>query len=225
MDYVAIENRIGYSFNNKDLINLAFTHKSSDQLKNYERLEFLGDAVIGAVIGEYLYYNFPDLPEGELSKYRATLVRLENLCKMAEGLKIPEFILKERDDDTMDKVNKRIISNVYEAVIGAIFIDSSYEKAKEILLSHISRFNSDINKEIMVNVDFKTTLQEAIQKKTGNTPKYHVIEKKGPDHHSIFTVCVKIDNEIFGYGDGPSKKNAEQNAAKKALKKISRKIK
>ena len=220
MDYNIIEKRIGYSFKDKTLLDLAFTHKSINQTKNYERLEFLGDAVIGAIVAEYLYLNFKDLNEGELSRYRAALVRLDALYDIAEKLKISEFILKERNNGK----NKRIISNVYEAVIGAVLLDSSHEKAKEILLSHIHRFNPDIYKEILENTDFKTTLQELVQKETGTTPEYRTVKKEGPVHNVVFTICVKINGEILGYGTGRSKKIAEQNGAKEALKKILEKI-
>ena len=220
MDYNIIEKRIGYSFKDKTLLDLAFTHKSINQTKNYERLEFLGDAVIGAIVAEYLYLNFKDLNEGELSRYRAALVRLDALYGIAEKLKISEFILKERNNGK----NKRIISNVYEAVIGAVLLDSSHEKAKEILLSHIHKFNPDIYKEILENTDFKTTLQELVQKETATTPEYRTVKKEGPVHNVVFTICVKINGKIFGYGTGRSKKIAEQNGAKEALKKILEKI-
>ncbi|MDA8402202.1 MAG: putative dsRNA-binding protein, partial [Deltaproteobacteria bacterium] len=141
---------------------------------------------------------------------------------------ISEFILKERDNGIgaggANGKNKRIISNVYEAVIGAVFLDSSHEKAKEILLSHIHRFNPDIYKEILENTDFKTTLQELVQKETGTTPEYRTVKKEGPVHNVVFTICVKINGEILGYGTGRSKKIAEQNGAKEALKKILEKI-
>ena len=220
MDYNIIEKRIGYSFKDKTLLDLAFTHKSINQARNYERLEFLGDAVIGAIVAEYLYLNFKDLNEGELSRYRVALVRLDALYDIAEKLKISEFILKERNNGK----NKRIISNVYEAVIGAVFLDSSHEKTKEILLSHIHKFNPDIYKEILENTDFKTTLQELVQKETGTTPEYRTVKKEGPVHNVVFTICVKINGEIFGYGTGHSKKIAEQNGAKEAFKKFLEKI-
>ncbi len=217
-----IEKCIGYSFNDKRLIELAFTHKSVNRLQNYERIEFLGDAVIGAIVTEYLYLNFSGIDEGELSKFRASIVRLENLYNIAESLKISEFIQKERDNSLQGagSKNKRIISNVYEAVIGAVFLDSSYEKAKEILLSHLFKHEPDIYAKMLKDADFKTTLQELVQKKSGDTPKYYTIKKEGPDHSVIFTVCVKIDDKIFGDGSGSSKKTAEQNAAKKAIKKF-----
>ena len=228
MDYNIIEKRIGYSFKDKTLLDLAFTHKSINQTKNYERLEFLGDAVIGAIVAEYLYLNFKDLNEGELSRYRAALVRLDALYDIAEKLKISEFILKEQDNGIgvggVNGKNKRIISNVYEAVIGAVLLDSSHEKAKEILLSHIHKFNPDIYKEILENTDFKTTLQELVQKETATTPEYRTVKKEGPVHNVVFTICVKINGKIFGYGTGRSKKIAEQNGAKEALKKILEKI-
>ena len=221
MDYNIIEKRIGYSFKDKTLLDLAFTHKSINQGKNYERLEFLGDAVIGAIVAEYLYLNFKDLNEGELSRYRAALVRLDALCDIAEKRNISEFILKERDNGIAGKdsngINKRIISNVYEAVIGAVLLDSSYKKAKDILLSHIHKFIPDIRKTISENTDFKTNLQELLQKESGATPEYRTVKKEGPIHNVVFTICVKINGEIFGYGTGRSKKIAEQDGAKKAL--------
>jgi len=231
MDYNIIENiekRIGYSFKDKTLPDIAFTHKSINQAKNYERLEFLGDAVIGAIVAEYLYLNFKDLNEGELSRYRAALVRLDTLCGIAEKLNISEFILKERDNGTTHKgsngINKRIISNVYEAVIGAVFLDSSYIKAKDVLLSHIHKFIPDIRKTISENTDFKTNLQELVQKESGATPEYRTVKKEGPVHDSVFTICVKVNGEILGYGTGRSKKIAEQEGAKKALNKLLEKI-
>jgi ribonuclease-3 len=228
MDYNIIEKRIGYSFKDKTLLDLAFTHKSINQAKNYERLEFLGDAVIGAIVAEYLYSNFKDLNEGELSRYRAALVRLDALCGIAEKLNISEFILKERDNGIAGKgsngINKRIISNVYEAVIGAVLLDSSYKKAQDILLSHIHKFIPDIRKTISENTDFKTNLQELLQKESGATPEYRTVKKEGPVHNVVFTICVKINGEIFAYGTGRSKKIAEQEGAKKALKKFLEKI-
>ncbi len=226
MDYNIIEKRIGYSFKDKSLIDLAFTHKSISAEKNYERLEFLGDAVIGAAVAEYLYKNFKDLNEGELSKYRAALVRLEALYNIAQNLQISEFILKERGngESGLNLKNKRIIGNVYEAVIGAIFLDSSYKTTKKILLKHILKINPYIYKEIAENLDFKTDLQEIVQKETGKTPKYFTVNKEGPDHDAVFTICVKIDDEIFAFGRGNTKKIAEQNGAKIAIERFLEKI-
>ena len=226
MDYNIIEKRIGYSFKDKSLIDLAFTHKSVSAEKNYERLEFLGDAVIGAIVTEYLYKNYKNLNEGELSKYRASLVRLDALYNIAQNLKISEFIIKERDNGAAELKarNKRIIGNVYEAVIGAVFLDSSFEKAKEILLKHILKVTPDIDEEILKNSDFKTELQELVQKETGRTPRYITTNKEGPDHNAVFTICVKIDDEIFALGRSNTKKDAEQNGAKIAIKKFMEKL-
>ncbi len=226
MNYNIIEKRIGYLFNDKTLIDLAFTHKSINAATNYERLEFLGDAIIGAIVSEYLYLNFNDLNEGELSRYRAVLVSQDGLYEIAKKLKISEFILKEQDKTVVktSNINKRIISNVYEAVIGAVFLDSSYEESRKILLSHIHKFNSDINNEISKNTDFKTVLQELVQKEIGKTPEYIIVKKDGPPHNTVFTICVKINEEIFGYGKGSSKKAAEQSAAKKTVQKFLEKI-
>ncbi len=217
-DIKKIEERIGYSFNDKNFVKLVFTHKSRDPEHNYERLEFLGDAIAGAIVSEYLYLLFEKSTEGELSKARANMVNLGSLYKIALTLDITEFILTEG----IDGKNKRIIGNVYEALIGAIFLDSSYEKTREILLIHlnISGLVSSLGAGKFMQNDFKSKLQELIQKEYNIVPKYQTVKKEGPDHRSTFTVCVKVENKILGYGDGPSKKIAEQLAAKNALEEL-----
>ncbi len=226
MNFKTIYERLGYNFKNKELIRLAFTHKSYDCTLNYERLEFLGDAIIELIVSEYLYLNFKGLFEGELSRRRAVIVSLENLYKIAEHLNIAEFIAYingKHEENLKKQKNKRIIGNVYEAIIGAIFLDSSYDKAKNVFLEHLSRLMPEINEEIFENKDFKTILQELVQKQYNIVPKYYTIRRDGPDHRVIFTVCVDIDNEILGYGRGLSKKIAEQIAASEALKSFNNK--
>lgn len=213
-----IEKRVGYSFRDKNLIKLAFTHKSADHDSNYERLEFLGDAVVGCVVSEYLYLSFDSLSEGELSKKRASIVSLDSLYKLATILDIDDFIVTEG----IEEKNKRIIGNVYESLIGAIFLDSSYDEAKQIVLNHLNFLGSSASNisreaENINSVDYKSTLQEKIQKQYNIVPKYATIKKEGPDHLSIFTVCVKVGDDILGYGTGNSKKLAEQIAAKEAF--------
>mgnify|MGYP001626255432 CR=1 FL=1 len=151
---------------------------------------------------------------------------MDALYNIAQNIKISEFIVKERDNSSIEikNKNKRIIGNVYEAVIGAIFLDSSFDKAREILLRHILKVTPDINGEILKNSDFKTELQEIVQKETGKTPRYFTINKEGPDHNAVFTICVKIDDEIFALGRGNTKKDAEQNGAKIAIRKFMEKI-
>lgn len=221
MNFKAVCKRVGYDFKDKDLITLAFTHKSYNYELNYERLEFLGDSVIGAIVSEYLYLNFKSLFEGELSRRRAIIVSLENLYKIAEHLNIAEFILYingKHEENMKEQKNKRIIGNVYEAVIGAIFLDSSYDKTKEVFMKHLSGLMPEINEKMFENKDFKTILQELVQKRYNIVPKYYTIKKEGPDHRAIFTVCVDVNKKILGYGRGLSKKIAEQIAASEALK-------
>lgn len=217
MNIKTVEKRIRYSFNNKDLVPLAFTHKSYNSELNYERLEFLGDSIVGAVTTEYLYLQFENLSEGELSKRRAFVVSLENLYGIAEYLNISEFILMEAMGA---EINRRIVGNVYEAVIGAIFIDSSYDITKNVFLGHLIEYMSKVDGEVYIYKDFKTILQELVQKHYNIVPKYYTIKKEGPDHKVVFTMCVDINNQILGYGSGLSKKDAAQNAAEEALKKI-----
>ncbi len=216
MDFETIEKSIGYSFNDRNLIALAFTHKSYNCALNYERLEFLGDSIIGAIVSEYLYLNFKDLSEGELSQRRSIIVSLGNLYRIAGYLNISEFILTENMEG--GQKNKRIVGNVYEAVIGAIFLDSSYDNTKKVFLEHLGRLMAKISEEIFASKDFKTILQETVQKQCSIVPKYHTVKKEGPDHRAIFTICVDINNKILGCGSGLSKKTAEQIAASEALK-------
>lgn len=211
-----IEERIGYSFKDKNLVEQAFTHKSSNSDQNYERLEFLGDAIMGAAVSEHLFLAFGKLTEGELSRARAVIVNMENLFDIACRLGIQKFIITEG----IEEKNRRIIANVYESLIGAIFLDSSYEETKKILTNHLdlSKFSPGFKKEFLKYKDYKSDLQELIQKKFNSVPEYTTLKKEGPDHRSVFTVCVKLNNKTLGLGTGLSKKIAEQQAAENALK-------
>ena len=221
-----IEKLIGYIFKNKIYLIQALIHKSFDNEINYERLEFLGDSIINTIYSEILYKDFPLYNEGELSKLKSFLISLDNLAEIGRKLKINDYIIMEKGEIlTGGRNKKRIIGNVYESIAGAIFIDSSYSRTKKALLNHLKYSNYFLS---LINLgnknttnDYKTTLQELIQKKINAVPEYFILKKEGPDHQSIFSVCVKINNKIYGCGKGESKKQAEQFAALAALNQLS----
>ncbi len=226
-----IEKLIGYTFENKIYLITSLIHKSFNNEINYERLEFLGDSVINTIYSEVLYKYFALRNEGELSKLKAILISLDNLAEIGVKLTINDYIIMEKGEIlTGGRNKKRIIGNVYESIAGAIFLDSSYSTAKTILLNHLkysSYFSSLVNldnKNANIAADHKSALQELIQKKHNTVPKYFVLNKEGPDHKSIFSVCVKINDKIYGYGKGETKKHAEQSAALAALNRLSEEV-
>lgn len=233
-DIKNVEKIIGYSFKEKNLLSLALTHKSFNNDANYERLEFLGDSIISAIVAEALYNNFPAKNEGELSKMKSIIVSADNLSSLGKDLKINDFIIMKKGEILSGlRNNKRIIGNAYEAIIGAIFLDSSYERAKNIFLDHLKKSGIFPNvllktsatetKGIMCkNPDYKTILQELSQKIFLTVPKYCTLKKEGPAHQAFYTVCVKIKDQIYGYGKGSTKKAAEQLAALEAINKHTR---
>ncbi|MHB1646875.1 MAG: ribonuclease III [Candidatus Acididesulfobacter diazotrophicus] len=220
-----IEKLIGYIFKNKIYLIHALIHKSFDNEINYERLEFLGDSVINTIYSDILYKDFPLYSEGDLSKIKSFLISLDNLAEIGRKLKINNYIIMEKGEIiTGGRNKKRIIGNVYESIAGAIFLDSSYNRTKKVLLNHLKYSNYFLN---LINLDnknttndYKSTLQELIQKKYNIVPKYFILKKEGPDHQSIFSVCVKINNKIYGCGKGESKKQAEQFAALDTLNQL-----
>ncbi|MHB1663789.1 MAG: ribonuclease III [bacterium] len=222
-----IEKLIGYIFKNKIYLIHALIHKSFDNEINYERLEFLGDSIINTIYSEVLYEDFPLCNEGELSKLKSFLISLDNLAEIGKKLKINNYIIMEKGEIiTGGRNKKRIIGNVYESIAGAIFLDSSYKRTKKVLLNHLMYSNYFLS---LINLDnknttndYKSTLQELIQKKSNIVPEYSILKKEGPDHQSIFSVCVKINNKIYGCGKGESKKQAEQFAALAALNQLSK---
>lgn len=215
-----LQNVIDYRFQNVDLLKQALTHSSFsneqkiNKLKNYERLEFLGDAVLELVSSEFLFQTNPKLPEGELTKMRASMVCEPALAYCAKDIDLGSFILLGKGEEaTGGRKRDSITSDVMEAVIGAIFLDGGLEPAKK----HILRFIlSDLeNKKLFY--DSKTILQEMVQKEGTELLHYDLLSENGPDHDKSFTVVAKVGDRIVGKGTGRTKKSAEQNAAYEAL--------
>lgn len=224
MDFSKLENQINIEFKNPGLLQSALTHRSylnenrSYFLAHNERLEFLGDAVLELVTTEYLYRNFEN-PEGELTNLRSALVNYRLLAEIARELGIEDYILLSRGEakDT-GRARQVILANALEAVIGAIYLDQGMAAGKSFVEKFILAKLPQLMRE-RAYLDPKSSLQELIQDRLAITPTYRVLSEVGPDHAKAFTVGVYIDDRLIGQGIGPSKQDAEVEAAKDALAK------
>lgn len=224
VDFEKLEKKLGVKIKSKDIYLEALTHKSykffhpEHEYNHNERLEFLGDAVIEFVISNYLFNKYKTFNEGELTLIRASLVNKSRLLKIAEDLNLKDFMFYEKIQG--EKGIQTILSNGVEALIGAIFLDSGLEAVRKFI---IKNFTIDINEIINKKLykDPKSKLQEITQEKFKQLPQYIVLEEKGVPHKKDFKVGVFIGEKLISVGEGESKKEAEINAAQKALKKFS----
>ncbi|RDY28769.1 ribonuclease III [Romboutsia weinsteinii] len=218
------EDIINYKFNNKEYILEALTHSSySNENKHYnfnERLEFLGDSVLSIVISDYLFKMEKDLPEGELTKLRANIVCEDSLSEAATAIKLGEHMLLGKGEEaTGGRHRISILADAFEAVIAAIYLDGGLDNAKIFILNYMDNIIYDSRKGKIFR-DYKTHLQEVLQGKGESNIWYKLIDEKGPDHSKRFVMQVGLNENVLGIGEGKSKKEAEQLAAKTALKKI-----
>lgn len=225
-DITKLEKGLGHSFNNRELINEALTHKSFQHenpdkvFAHNERLEFLGDSVLGLVVVEYLFSHKPALSEALMSKIKSYIVRGSFLSDVASELNIGRYLrLGRGEEDTGGRQKGNILADAMEAVIGAVYIDSGYVAAREVVLRLLKR------KIIAVITsgqycDYKTELQEKSQLVFGVLPEYRLIKQEGEEHHKTFTVTVFIAGENYGSGMGKSKKEAQTEAAKEAMERM-----
>jgi len=212
-----LEKRLGYEFDDKKLIIEALTHKSYKQPYDNERLEFLGDAVLDLVVGEYLFVKFRKSDEGKLSKIRASLVNETGFDKLARALKLGEYILlSNAEDNNGGREKSSLLSNAFEAVMGAIYLEAGLKIVGEIAIKLIEENHHEISLDSLFR-DFKTTLQELTQARFGITPEYRVLASRGPDHLKEFEVGVFIENKEYARAVGKSKKIAQQVAAEEAV--------
>lgn len=216
------EDTIKYTFDNKSYILEALTHSSySNENKNYkfnERLEFLGDSVLSIVISDYLFKKEKNLPEGELTKLRANIVCEESLSEVAGQIHLGEYLLLGKGEEaTGGRERISILADALEAVIAAIYLDGGLEEASKFIFKYMEEIIDD-SVEGKIFRDYKTYLQEVLQSKGEHHIWYKLIEEKGPDHNKRFVMEVGINDEVLGVGEGKSKKDAEQVAAKSALK-------
>lgn len=209
----------GYKFKNVDLLKAAFTHSSyahEQHEQSYERLEFLGDSILGFICAEYLFKNYPDLPEGELTKIRAAVVCEKSLFLTAREYGFEKYLRLGHGERSSGGVKKSILADTVEAVLAAVYIDGGIECAREFALSFLPEKIDRAIKEHECT-DYKTTLQEIVQKNRQETLAYKLKGESGPDHDKTFFVDLYLNNNKISTGEGKSKKQAEQNAAKSAL--------
>ena len=217
------EQKINYEFKNKEYILEALTHSSySNENKNYpfnERLEFLGDSVLSIVISDYLFKKETKLPEGELTKIRANIVCEESLSEVSKNIHLGKYMLLGKGEEaTGGRERISILADALEAVIAAIYLDGGIKCAREFIVTNMEKIINDSIKGKIFR-DYKTCLQEVLQSNGENNIWYKLIEEKGPDHNKRFVMEVGINDTVLGVGEGKSKKDAEQVAAKCALDK------
>ena len=223
-----LEENLRYEFKNKKLLINALTHSSyaneaRDGVSSNERLEFLGDSVLSIVVSEYIYKEFNNLPEGELTKLRASLVCEKSLCQFSRELELGKYLrLGKGEDKGCGRERDSILADAFEAVLAAMYLDGGFNVAK----NHVMRFikNELKHTDDEVFKDYKTALQEIIQKNPEESVTYILTKETGPDHDKVFEVEVRLNSNTIGKGIGKNKKQAEQSAAKEALRLMGKEI-
>jgi len=224
MNFLKFEEKINVKFENKNILKQAFTHRSylnenpSLKLEQNERLEFLGDAVLEFAITEYLYKKYPKKTEGEMTALRASLVNAVTLSRVAGGLDMDShMLLSVGESKSMGKARQYILANAFEALIGAIYLDGGYDKVFGFLEKNLfGKVEEVIEKKLWI--DAKSLFQEKAQELESVTPAYKVLSESGPDHEKVFIVGVFLGDNLIAEGNGASKQEAEQKAAKEGLK-------
>lgn len=224
INYQKLEKIIGIKFKNKNLLKEALTHRSylnerpRQKLQHNERLEFLGDAVLELIVTEWLYRQYPDKPEGELTNFRAALVKASTLFQIASNLNLNNFLLLSRGEaKDLGKARQYILANALEALIGAVYLDQGYKTArsfveKNILIPRLKEARKELK-------DAKSFFQERAQEVEGITPVYKILKEWGPDHNKHFVAGIFLGEKLIAEGEGSSKQEAQVQAAKMALRK------
>ena len=222
-----IQDKIGYRFKNIELLNWALTHSSyANEHKRFkitynERLEFLGDSVLGLIVSDYIFIKYSNYPEGELTKLRATVVCEPSLSYVAKQIDLGKYMLLGKGEEvTGGRERVSILADAFEALIGSIYLDGKFNNAKTFVLKFMTGIIENAVNGMELFIDYKTQLQEILQKKTKSKIEYKIISEEGPDHNKIFHTEVIVKNKVLGKGLGKSKKEAEQNAAKTALERL-----
>jgi len=217
INYQDLQKKINVKFKNLDLLIQSLTHKSFDTKKNYEKIEFLGDRVLGLVIAKKLLETYPDEKEGILDKKFASLVNKNTCLEIAKKINLEKYILTFNPNNKKIKIEDKIISDSCEALIGAIYLEKGLASAEKVILN---LWKNNIIDSIITQIDAKTKLQELSLKNFKKLPIYKLISNTGPRHKPSFKVGVKLPNTKYFFGSGKSKKDAEQNAAIECLKNI-----
>ena len=210
IDYQSLEKKIGINFKNKNLLIKSLTHKSFDKVDNYEKVEFLGDRVLGLIMAKKLLEIYPDEKEGILDKKFASLVNKKTCLEIAKKLELKKYILTLDIKKKKDKIEDKVLADCCEALIGSIYLDKGFLVVEKFILDYWSK---NIKDSIITQIDAKTKLQEYSLKRFKKLPIYKIISNTGPRHKPLFKVGVKLVNTDFFVSEGKSKKDAEQNAA------------
>lgn len=221
IDLVAIESKIGYTFKNKDLLIVAFTHKSyhaKNHNVNNERLEFLGDSILGFVVAEFLFSSKKRISEGDMTQLKQSIVSTKPLANAVRGMAIGEYVIQGESLNYSASKNDRILENLFEALVAAIYLDGGLEPSKAFIKNNLlNSFNIQSSK----TEDYKSELQIYTQSLKLGVPSYEVVTKTGTDHNPQFTISVSIAGKTVAVGTGGSKAAASRDAARRALKKLS----
>jgi len=217
----SLQSELGYFFKDITLLKTALTHRSSKKGEvSNERLEFLGDSILGMVVSHFLYQNFPEKGEGDLTKLKAILVSEQSLSLVAKSIDLGDYIyLSSEEEKSGGREKPSIISDAYEAIIGAIFLDGGFFQSEKMIKDQILSQLNELT-EGKISYNYKGELLEYLQFSNLGLPKYKVVEEIGPDHKKVFTISVLVKGKIMGTGVGGSKKEAEQKAAKVALENL-----
>lgn len=212
------QNIVGYRFRENEILRQALTHASCalEAGDNNERLEFLGDAILSMIISEYLFTNFPEIREGELTQIKSFVVSRSVLAKKARGMGLRECLLLGKGIAQRERLPESVYANAFEALIAGIYLDGGIDIVRDFIINALNdEIDAVLAKTHMPN--YKSILQEYTQKEMHTTPTYRVIEERGPDHGKVFKIIAKINGKVFSPGTGLTKKQAEQHAAQKAL--------
>lgn len=215
------ESVIGYQFGCRELLKQALTHASISRtrLESNERLEFLGDAILGSIVCEELFQRYPESPEGELTRIKSVLVSRATCARITHRLRLDEFLLLGKGLTSSGRIPSSIAAAVFEAVLGAMYLDGGRDVVRDFVLRCLDEEISQVA-ESATGVNYKSLLQQLAQKSFGETPVYHVLDEKGPDHSKCFQVAASIGPRIYPAAWGPSKKEAEQRAANNAIEQL-----
>ena len=210
IDYSKLEKKINFKFKNKNLLIKSLTHKSFNKSNNNEKMEFLGDRVLGLVIAKKLLEIYPNEKEGILDKKYASLVNKKSCLQIAQNIDLQNYILVFNPKNKSINIEEKVISDSCEALIGALYLEKGFNITEKIILE---LWNEKIKESVITQIDAKTKLQEFSLKKFKKLPIYKIVSDTGPRHKPIFRIAVKLNNTKFYNGEGKSKKEAEQNAA------------
>jgi ribonuclease-3 len=226
-EFEALQDRIGYRFRDRGLLEHALTHRSraaedpSGGVKDNESLEFLGDAVLGLVAADMLFRRYPEFDEGQKSKIKASVVSAQALARRAERIQLGDHLLLGRGEEkTGGRFKQALLADGYEALIAAVYLDGGFRAAAELLERELGESIADGATQAVVGEDYKSALQERLQALGRALPEYRVAAQSGPDHRKVFTVEVLVEGEVLGCATGKAKKEAEQEAAREALERM-----